>query len=297
MVAAWKHNGLAILFMGLFLALGQAWGASDFLPRYLEMLGYSEAEIEQLLSGTARLRALDEAYQLEAMGYSAEEIEKILTGGMKRRQMDAAYGQKALAEAGGESPNLVAATGEDMHNGRLDAVGGDEGIATLPDPAGTDAALDLPWSATDAHADLQRARVRARPFLGTVRTTAQRYEVDPALILAVIAAESDFEPRAVSPKGAIGLMQLMPHTGAIFGASLGDLFDPGSNILAGTRFLAECLEQFADERLALAAYNAGPGRVVRHQGIPPFDETRRYVAKVLHLRQYYRVLLDQYPRG
>jgi soluble lytic murein transglycosylase-like protein len=115
--------------------------------------------------------------------------------------------------------------------------------------------------------------------------------VDPALILAVIAVESDFEPRAVSPKGAVGLMQLMPHTGEIFGASIRQLFDPGMNILAGTRFLAECLERFMDERLALAAYNAGPSRVALYQAIPPIRETRLYVAKVLRLRQGYRTML------
>lgn len=136
---------------------------------------------------------------------------------------------------------------------------------------------------------------QARPYWQLVGTTAQRFAVDPALILAVIAAESDFQPRAVSPKGAVGLMQLMPHTAEIFGASLGDLFNPGANIRAGTQFLAECLESFGSERLALAAYNAGPSRVTLHQGIPPITETRRYVAKVLRLRQGYRTLLGQYP--
>lgn len=289
----WLHSGLITVFFGLCLGLGQARGASDFLPRYLEMLGYSETEIEQLLSGAVRLKALDEAYQLEAMGYTPEEIEKILTGGKRRRQIDAAYGQKAIAEVVGEAPSLASTPDVPMETGARGANGKASGVNL----AGTFGRSGLSWIAAEQYVDLQQARIQARPFLGTVRTTAQRFEVDPALILAVIAAESDFQPRAVSPKGAVGLMQLMPHTGAIFGISLDDLFDPGANILAGTQFLAECLEQFGDERLALAAYNAGPSRVVIHQGIPPIDETRRYVAKVLNLRQYYHLLLENYPRG
>ena len=74
MLSEWLHKSVAALFIGLFIVLGQAWGASDFLARYLEMLGYSETEIEQLISGGARLTALDDAYRLEAMGYSPEEI-------------------------------------------------------------------------------------------------------------------------------------------------------------------------------------------------------------------------------
>lgn len=283
----WKALGLLIVGMGLLIQSGHAQNESRFLPRYLEMLGYSATEIEQLLSGATRLTALDEAYQLEAMGYAPEEIEQILTGKQSRRQVDSAYGQKTLAAATGETLLSGAAPDEDTGGAS------NQFNSQSPLPESLSGAKDPMQSYWDGlqYGHLERTQNRARPYLGTVRTTAQRFQIDPALILAVISAESDFQPRAVSPKGALGLMQLMPHTGEIFGASIGDLFDPGHNIQAGTQFLAECLARFDDERLALAAYNAGPSRVARHQAVPPIRETRRYVAKVLRLRQEYRALL------
>ena len=109
---------------------------------------------------------------------------------------------------------------------------------------------------------------------------AQRYGVSARLIHAVIATESSYRSDAVSKKGAVGLMQLMPATALQYGAT--DLHDPAENIHAGTRHLRELLEAFNhDVSLALAAYNAGAGAVKRHGGIPPYPETTRYVVKVL----------------
>jgi soluble lytic murein transglycosylase-like protein len=109
---------------------------------------------------------------------------------------------------------------------------------------------------------------------------ARKYRLDPVLIQAVISVESAFDPNAVSHKGAMGLMQLMPATAQRFGAL--DPYDPLLNIDAGTRYLRLLLEQFGDVRLALAAYNAGEGAVMRYGTIPPYRETREYVVKVLH---------------
>jgi hypothetical protein len=118
------------------------------------------------------------------------------------------------------------------------------------------------------------------PFGDLIRAAAERHGVEEALINSVIAAESNFNPRAVSRKNARGLMQLMPATATRFAVT--DVFDPAQNIDAGTRYLKELLDRYQfDMTLALAAYNAGPERVAQYRGVPPFAETRAYVRRVL----------------
>ena len=109
---------------------------------------------------------------------------------------------------------------------------------------------------------------------------ARKHGLDPDLVLAVVGVESAFRPRAVSSKGAQGLMQLMPRTAASLGVE--DAFDPEQNLDGGVRHLGSLLAQYdGDVERALAAYNAGEGAVARHGGIPPFRETREYVKRVL----------------
>jgi soluble lytic murein transglycosylase-like protein len=107
---------------------------------------------------------------------------------------------------------------------------------------------------------------------------AQRYGVPPALALAVMHQESRGRQSAVSPKGATGLMQLMPATARELGV---DRLDPMQNIDGGVRYLAQQLKRFGTVPLALAAYNAGPGRVQQYKGIPPWDETQNYVKTIM----------------
>jgi hypothetical protein len=121
---------------------------------------------------------------------------------------------------------------------------------------------------------------RAEPYSTTVRHFATHYGVDPQLVHAVITVESCFDRTAVSRVGAQGLMQLMPATAQELGVK--DSFDATQNIRGGIRYLRQMLEEFDNDiTLALAAYNAGPGAVRRHNGVPPFNETRNYITRVM----------------
>jgi len=118
------------------------------------------------------------------------------------------------------------------------------------------------------------------PYGSQIWRTAQKHSVDGLLVAAIVEAESRFRPHAVSPKGAMGLMQILPSTGGLYGTS--DLLDPYTNLEAGTRYLSWLLREFdGDLERTLAAYNAGPATVARYNGVPPYRETRQYVRKVL----------------
>ncbi|MFZ5774642.1 MAG: transglycosylase SLT domain-containing protein [Thermodesulfobacteriota bacterium] len=140
-----------------------------------------------------------------------------------------------------------------------------------------------------------RSSVGADPrlFEEYILQAANRYAVDPQLVKAVIRVESNFDHRAVSSKGAMGLMQLMPGTASDLNVC--DPFDPEANIHGGTCYLRQMLDRFGgDIRLALAAYNAGPGRVEEAMGIPMIPETQQYVGRVL---QHYRQMAGGYATG
>ena len=116
-------------------------------------------------------------------------------------------------------------------------------------------------------------------FDATIIEAAKKFDVDAALVSAVIKAESDFNPREMSNKGAQGLMQLMPGTAARFGVT--DSFDPVANIYGGTRYLRWLLTKFdGNADLAVAAYNAGEGNVWKYNGVPPFRETINYITRI-----------------
>ena len=124
-------------------------------------------------------------------------------------------------------------------------------------------------------------------FNHIIQRAANRYEVDPALVRAIIMAESSYNPKAVSKKGAKGLMQLMPRTAEYLGVE--DSFNPEHNIDAGVRYFKQLLDQFnGDVKLALAAYNAGSKRVRKYKGIPPFKDTQYYIRKVFEYHQRFK---------
>ena len=117
------------------------------------------------------------------------------------------------------------------------------------------------------------------PYGDMIQSAAKKYSVDADLIFSVIAAESNFNPRAISRRGARGLMQLLPATGTRFGVK--DIFDPAQNIDAGTQYLRDLMARYqGDLVLTLAAYNAGPGAVERYGRVPPYNETISYVRAI-----------------
>ena len=126
---------------------------------------------------------------------------------------------------------------------------------------------------------ITRTHPAAGPIATLVRELAPQYELNPNLVLAVVEVESNFDPRAISPKNAQGLMQLIPATAERFGVA--DVWDPEQNLRGGMAYLSWLMTHFdGDLELVLAAYNAGEGAVQRHGGIPPYTETRDYVKRI-----------------
>jgi soluble lytic murein transglycosylase-like protein len=143
--------------------------------------------------------------------------------------------------------------------------------------------LGVPEELMDDLADAVEEEIDERAALDPIiEEAAALHGVDPDLVRAVIQTESRFDPRASSGAGAKGLMQLMPRTAKAVGIE--DPFDPRQNIFGGVKYLSQMMERYnGNTALALAAYNAGPGNVRRHRGVPPFRETRGYVSKIAKL--------------
>ncbi len=189
----------------------------------------------------------------------------------------------------------TAASGESPSEPRDPLAGGTRRMRELLEAADPRSGGSLArWSVVDldaAHAApaLRRADLvfgAARPIPETpfgrlIFEQAEAHSVNPRLVAAMVWVESRFDPQAVSPKGALGLMQVMPETGVRFGVGPDSLFDPRSNLRAGVRYLDALVERYdGDPLLVLGAYNAGEGAVGRYGDVPPFAETRTYVRRV-----------------
>jgi soluble lytic murein transglycosylase-like protein len=153
------------------------------------------------------------------------------------------------------------------------------GVVTFVDREGNIKIVSVPAAQSAKRVPAGSADRRAELW-PTVQETALAHGLDPALVDLVIRMESGYNPRAVSPKGARGVMQLLPSTASAYGVA--DIFNPKENLRGGIRYLRDLLGRFgSDVRLALAAYNAGPEAVEKHRGVPPYPETRNYVNAIL----------------
>jgi hypothetical protein len=184
-------------------------------------------------------------------------------------------------EVMGSITRLYLGTGKDyvdIASSQIERFEKDQSPVVVPTP--------VPPAASLATARLAKPQaLKPQDLKEVINTISDRHQLDPDFISSVIHAESGFNPRAVSPKGAQGLMQLMPGTASKLGVS--NAFDPRANVEGGTRYLSELLERYNfDVIKALAAYNAGPQRVQQYGGVPPYYETRTYVARIV--RDYNR---------
>jgi len=178
----------------------------------------------------------------------------------------------------GEQATLTLPSGGTMAMAieRVDRVVDDEWVPPPPPPPAAEAAaapLPLGFDASQ--------KVPEGPYGAMIYAAAKRHALNPQIVSAVIRAESAGNPRAFSPKGARGLMQLMPSTATRFGVSRGELWNPERNLEAGVSYLKWLHDRFGDDlSRILAAYNAGEGSVDKYQGIPPYRETRDYVRRI-----------------
>jgi len=148
-------------------------------------------------------------------------------------------------------------------------------------PDGTKVLINEPGESRSRRLAARLVQPPDGEMLAAIESHASDQELDPRLVQAVVQVESGYNPRALSNKGAMGLMQLMPGTAAELAVE--NPWDIEQNLRGGTSYLRRMLDRFGDLELALAAYNAGPEAVVKHAGIPPYAETRDYVRKVFRL--------------
>lgn len=205
-------------------SLNNLW-ASSFGDK-LAMLGYSDEEIANVVSGKKRFKAIQLKYKMEMLGFEN----------------------------------------------------------TRPSPMSSVLHFHLNATAKGR----KELEGNAKSYFNIIKDAAEKTNLEKSLLLAVIKVESDFNANALSPKGAMGLMQLMPGTANDLG--LIDPFDPAQNIHGGAKYLSDCINRFMDLRLGLAAYNAGPNLVAKLKRIPSIEETQNYVKNVMKYVEIYNRL-------
>lgn len=249
---------------------------SPFPPRLWTV--FVACLIVVVLSGNALGISL--RLKLEMLGYTEDEIGAIISGKERRADIDTKIRLKMLCRYGSLSSRPYDNAPR----------GGTEGLQKTPDMRVSEQAIPAPRQVIEVLAptkpDLPE---KERQYLPIIRSVAKKNRIDESLIMAVIKVESDFNPEAISPKGAMGLMQLVPSTASFLGVA--DPFNPRENIHGGAEYLSQCIQTFQDMELALAAYNAGPHLVGQLKEVPPYPETRNFIRDVIYYRKIYDRLL------
>jgi len=213
-------------------------------------------------------------YRLALLGYSQKEVDDILSGRQTLALINANYKRQMLGYTDRKPySHSFAKRGE----GKALKDFASKSHIRAKSPLSRQKPFDLSAKKRDL--------IKAQPYLSIIEGASTRNNIEKALILAVIRVESNFNSRAVSSKGALGLMQLMPGTASDLGVT--DPFDPRQNIFGGTRYLSDCIKTCKDLRLALAAYNAGPARVSGLKEIPAIPETQAYVKSIIKYKELY----------
>ncbi len=265
----------------LILLLAPTVMGAGYDPYRLKMLGYGQDDISFITGGGTdkeqftRKSTLDYHHSLRSMGYDSEGIAYILQGGpnrerdLRKSELDMAVKYRLTGKSAKEARRLSEAIAAQARSAIIHAER-QQGSRQFP-------AVMIPAYASPVPIPAFKFGVRA--YSPLISEEAMRRGIDPLLCNAVTQNESGYNARAVSSKGAMGLMQLMPGTAAALGVR--DAFDPRENIQGGVSYLARQLKAFGRIDLALAAYNAGPEAVRKYQGIPPYPETVLYVQKVM----------------
>jgi hypothetical protein len=216
--------------------------------------------------------------KLEMLGYNEDEISAIISGKERREDIDRKIKLNMLCL--NVPPPLLPSDNADH--------GETKALKTNPDaPALEKRTPSWPIEGfATKRPDLQE---KEKQYLPIIRSVAKKTRIDESLIMAVIKVESDFNPEALSPKGAMGLMQLVPSTASSLGVA--NPFNPKENIHGGAEYLSQCIDIFQDIELALAAYNAGPHLVCQLKKVPPYPETRNFIRDVFFYRKIYDRLL------
>jgi soluble lytic murein transglycosylase-like protein len=238
-------------FVILLLLLFSESALAGSLRYKLAMLGYNDKEIAHIITKKRSIRKINRNYKRAMLGYSTAKPSPASFSKEKQRRVSRKIVLAPLVRH--KSPSILPQdVSVYMKNGLL---------------------------------------AEARPYLTIIKDAASKNELVNSLILAVIKVESGFNSQAISRKGAMGLMQLMPGTASDLGVT--NPLDPEQNIFGGAKYLSECLKTFKDLNLALAAYNAGPSRVAKLKRVPMIEETQKYVRDVIYYKKLYDHLLVQ----